>query len=107
MSHNPNVAFTLRIRLYRKEHDPRIVTITRNPPHVRGTGSRGREGVAMAIDKITREDARMWGREAFDMGLTLARAIQDITECGCPARYLPDVTAAWQRARGEAIHREA
>lgn len=28
MSQNPNVAFTLRIRLYRKEHDPRVITIT-------------------------------------------------------------------------------
>jgi len=25
---DPNVCFTLRIRLYRREHDPRIVTIT-------------------------------------------------------------------------------
>lgn len=29
MPHNPaNIAFTLRIRLYRPEHDPRLVTIT-------------------------------------------------------------------------------
>lgn len=25
---DPNVAFTLRIRLYRREHDPRVITIT-------------------------------------------------------------------------------
>lgn len=56
---------------------------------------------------ITAEDARMWGREAHEMGLTLDRAIEDITECGCPAWLLPHVRSAYETARRQALYREA
>lgn len=49
----------------------------------------------------------MWGRVAHEMGLTLDRAIADITGCGCAARLVPHVVATWERARAESLHREA
>lgn len=33
----------------------------------------------------------MWGREAYEMGLTLERACQDIRDCGCPEYLIPQV----------------
>lgn len=57
-------------------------------------------------ERITQEDARMWGRQAYDMGLTLARALEDIAQCGCPHRLLPDVEAAYDAARRSAIFSE-
>jgi hypothetical protein len=55
---------------------------------------------------ITAEDARIWGREAHGMGLTLERALEDIAQCGCPERLFPEVRSAYDAERRRAIHRE-
>lgn len=60
----------------------------------------------MTNEQITREDARAWGRAAFEMGLSLEEARRCIGECGCPARLLADVDATYYRAQSEALHRE-
>ncbi len=57
--------------------------------------------------KIDADDARAWGGEAFEMGLTLAEARRQISDAGCPARLLPEVDASFNRARSQAWHREA
>jgi len=57
--------------------------------------------------RIDSDDARAWGREAFEMGLTLVEARRCIAECGCPARLLPLVTEHYERARSSAMHTES
>ena len=56
--------------------------------------------------KIDADDARSWGRQAFEMGLSLKDAKRDIAYCGCPARLLPLVEEAYEQARSSARHRE-
>jgi hypothetical protein len=60
--------------------------------------------VTLAIDA---DDARAWGHEAFEMGLSLDEARRCIAECGCPAWLLPLVEEHYLRARSNAIHQEA
>lgn len=55
---------------------------------------------------ITAEDARSWGAQAFEMGLTLKRAREDISYCGCPDRLLSLVDETYNRAKERAIFRE-
>lgn len=56
---------------------------------------------------ITAEDARMWGREAHGMGLSLERAISDITDCGCPARLIAHVVAGWEASQHAARNEQS
>jgi hypothetical protein len=55
---------------------------------------------------IDADDARSWGRQAFEMGLSLKDALRDISYCGCPKRYLPLVEETYEQARSQARHRE-
>lgn len=77
------------------KHDERAIASYPDQPSVTDVG------------KITAEDARMWGRAAHEMGITLERAIQDISECGCPASLLHHVRDTYAFAKLQALHREA
>lgn len=58
------------------------------------------------MDLISADDARMWGREAFEMGLTLDQARSSIQDHGCTGRCLAEVDLGYNRARSASLHRE-